>query len=132
MQWWMMLVRRHPAAAVRRLAILAGLGLATSLLAAAPALADDRPDGAELATAAGMLIVMMAFFVAAALAIVWARRNGEFAEPEEVKYHMLALAEDEPDYWDIGTREDDDEIDKLSGQGRGGQASPRQLASGTR
>ncbi len=109
---WMRHMRRRPGMVLGRLSVLVGLALALVFATAAPAFADDRPDGSELATAAGMMVVIMIAFIAAALGIWWAWRNGEFDEPEDVKYQMLAMADDEPDYWDMGRdRFDDDDDD---------------------
>lgn len=78
-------------------AMLAASGIL--LATAIPTLADDRPDGGELASAGPMMLVIGAFFVIAALGILWSWRNGELKEPEEVKYEMLDMCSDEEDYW---------------------------------
>ncbi len=113
MMHWQSLARRRPAEAARRLAILSTLAMLGALGAIAPAFADDRPDGAELATAFGMLVVIMIAFAAAGLGMVWAHRNGEFQEPEEAKYQMLAMVEDEVDFWDMGSHDDEEDDDIL-------------------
>lgn len=79
------------------------------MLAFTPVLADDRPDGAELATAGAMLVVIVVFFIAGIIGIWWSWSNGEFEEPEEVKYAMMVLVEDEVDYWGMGTHDEEDE-----------------------
>jgi hypothetical protein len=112
---------RRPFVMLRRQALLVGMAAVAVLASATPALADDRPDGAELATAGGMMAVIMLFFAAAGLGIWWAWRNGEFEEPEEVKYEMLGLVEDEPDYWDLGKHDHDDEDDEEP------EAAPKKL-----
>lgn len=110
---WTTFALRRPAEAWRRLGVLAGLAGMTALVALTPALADDRPDGSELATAAGMMIVIGLFFVVGGLGMWWSWRNGEFEEPEDIKYQMLAMAEDEPDYWGIGAHDRDaDDLDE--------------------
>jgi cbb3-type cytochrome oxidase maturation protein len=104
---WRTMARRRPAEALRRL-LLVGLGTAAvALVTTGPALADDRPDGAELATAGAMMVVIVVAFIAAGLGLVWSWKNGEYDEPEEIKYQMLATVEDEQDFWGMGTHDDD-------------------------
>jgi hypothetical protein len=89
--------------------VLATLAAAGMLLAVAlPALADDRPDGAELASAGPMMMVICIFFVVSALGILWSWNNGELKEPEEVKYEMLDMCSDEEDYWSTPEDEEDE------------------------
>jgi nitrogen fixation-related uncharacterized protein len=107
---WERLARRRPLVAASRLAILAGLTMGMTVALATPALADDRPDGAEMATAGGMMIVIMLAFIAAGLGLLWSWKNGEYEEPEEIKYHMLAISEDEPELWGVGTHDDEDDL----------------------
>lgn len=106
---WSRLARQRPVEAVRRLAILTALALATVVASAAPARADDLPDGSATATAIGVMIVIAAAFVAAGLGLVWSWKNGEYVEPEEIKYQMLAMVEDDPDFWEMGQHEDDED-----------------------
>jgi|GEM_PF-4329317 hypothetical protein len=100
------------------LAMLAAFSLL--LIVATPALADDRPDGAELASAGPMMVVICIFFVIAALGILWSWNNGELKEPEEVKYEMLDMCSDEEDYWSTPEDEEDDDedggLDKPTGE----------------
>ncbi len=105
------MANKHPLITLRRQATLVGLALVATLAATTPALADDRPDGAELATAGAMMIVIVIFFIAAGLAVWWSWQNGELEEPEEIKYQMLAMVEDEEDFWGLGTHDRDDEED---------------------
>lgn len=108
MMGWQRLATQRPAVALRRLAVLGGLAVVAAS-ATAPALADDRPDGAELATAGSMMVVIVAAFAVAGLALWWSWKNGEYEEPEEMKYQMLALVEDEPDFWEMGQHDEEDE-----------------------
>jgi cbb3-type cytochrome oxidase subunit 3 len=94
---------------LRRLIAITAWAAGLLLATAAPALADDRPDGAEMATASSMMVVIAVFFILSVLGIWFAWSNGEFHEPEEVKYHMLAMIDNEPDYWGIGSHDDDDD-----------------------
>ncbi len=119
---WSKLARQRPFAALRRLGVLAGLSIGAVLLAVTPVFADDRPDGSEMATAASMMVVITLFFIVAVVGIWWAWNNGEFAEPEETKYEMLAMTEDEIDYWGIGTHDDDLDEEEMS---------PRRLIAGS-
>ena len=109
---WARLTERHPYEALRRLLTLGGVALVAAFAATSPALADDRPDGAELATAGGMMVVIALAFVLAGLGLVWSWKNGEYDEPEEIKYQMMAMVEDEPDYWGMGLREAEDEAEE--------------------
>jgi len=118
---WGKLTRQRPFEALRRLGILAGLSVGAVLLAVTPVFADDRPDGSEMATAASMMVVIVLFFVVAVIGIWFAWNNGEFAEPEESKYEMLAMTEDETDYWGMGTHDDDLDEDE----------TPRRLIAGS-
>lgn len=106
---WGKLARQRPFEALRRLSILVSLAVGAGLFAVSPALADDRPDGSELATAGSMMVVIVLFFVTAVVGMWFSWGNGEFAEPEESKYEMLAMTEDEVDYWGMGTHDDDDD-----------------------
>jgi hypothetical protein len=110
----MQLAQRHPNEAFRQLVILMGLSLAGTFLGFEPVFADDRPDGAELATAGAMMVVIGIFFIAGILGIWWAWSHGEFEEPEEVKYSMLAMIENEPDYWGMGSHDNDEDEDTPS------------------
>ncbi len=110
MMGWTRLAQQRPGEAARRLAILTGLTLAMVVAGSAPALADDRPDGAEMATAGAMMVVIAIAFVMAALGLLWSWKNGEYDEPEEIKYQMLAMTEDEPDFWEMGTHEAEDDL----------------------
>ncbi len=118
---WGRFAQRHPWAAARRLGVLMALVLVALAGATAPALADDRPDGAENATAGSMMIVIMAAFAIAGLGLYWSWKNGEYNEPEEIKYQMLAQVEDEPDYWGMGTHDDEEYYE---------EEAPRQLIGG--
>ncbi|MBA3826170.1 MAG: hypothetical protein H0X24_20005 [Ktedonobacterales bacterium] len=109
---WERLAERHPYEALRRLLTLGGVALVAAFAATAPALADDRPDGAEMATAGSMMIVIAAAFVVAGLGLVWSWKNGEYDEPEEIKYQMMAMVEDEPDYWGMGAHDAEDEAEE--------------------
>ena len=110
---WKRFAARHPFAALRRLALLGGLTLVGVLATTTPALADDRPDGAEMATAGSMMVVICVAFAIAGLGLVWSWKNGEFDEPEEMKYQMMAMVEDEPDFWDMGMHDaEDDEVEE--------------------
>ncbi len=57
-----------------------------------------------------MVVIMIAF-------APWPPASGghgvtcEFDEPEDVKYQMLAMSDDEPDFWDMGRDRDDDDDD---------------------
>lgn len=109
---WRSLARRLLAEALWRL-LLVGLGTAVvALVTTTPALADDRPDGAEMATAGAMMVVIVIAFIFAGLGLLWSWKNGEYDEPEEIKYQMLATVEDEQDFWGMGTHDDewDDEV----------------------
>jgi|GEM_PF-3581593 len=108
---WTRLAGRRPFEAIRRLCILIGIALGGTLIGVTPALADDRPDGSELATAGSMMAVIVVFFIVGILGIWWAWSNGEFEEPEDVKYQMLAVVDDEVDFWGMGTHDDEDEDD---------------------
>lgn len=110
MLWLHRLQRHHSWMTIPRLAVLASLALLATFAGAGPAFADDRPDGAELATAGAMMVVIVIMFIAGVVGIWWSHGNGEFDEPEEVKYQMLAMVEDEVDYWDMGMHEQDDEL----------------------
>ncbi len=109
---WQRVTTRHPYVALGRLLTLGGLALVGAFAATAPALADDRPDGAEMATAGSMMIVIALAFVVAGLGLVWSWKNGEYEEPEEIKYQMMAMVEDEPDYWGMGTHDAEDELEE--------------------
>ncbi len=106
---WGRLARQRPLVAAGRLALLASLTAGMTLALATPALADDRPDGAEMATAGGMMVVIMLAFIIAGLGLLWSWKNGEYEEPEEIKYHMLAISEDEPELWGVGTHDDEED-----------------------
>ena len=105
---WRHVSQQAPRIALGRFAVLLGLALVAALFSISPAHAGEVPDGAETATAAAMMVVIGIFFIAAIVGIWWSHRNGEFEQPEEVKYEMLAMVEDEPDYWDMG-RDDEEE-----------------------
>jgi len=95
-----------------RRCVLATLAAAGMLFAVAiPAFAEDLPDGAELASAGPMMMVICVFFVVAAIGILWSWSNGELKEPEEVKYEMLDMCSDEEDYWSTPEDEEDNELD---------------------
>jgi cbb3-type cytochrome oxidase maturation protein len=110
MMGWTRLAQQRPGEAARRLAIMTGLTLVMAVASSAPALADDRPDGAEMATAGSMMVVISIAFVLAALALLWSHKNGEYDEPEEVKYQMLAVTEDEIDFWGMGTHDEEEDL----------------------
>ena len=74
-----------------------GLWFATS----GHALAHEGVGGDEYAAADIMLIVAMASFLTAALAVIWSIRNGELQNPEGMKYRMLDLALTDDDGDDI-------------------------------
>jgi nitrogen fixation-related uncharacterized protein len=59
---------------------------------ASPAFAHDGVGGDELAAADSMLIVAGVFVVMAGLGILWSIRNGEFRNPEGIKFNMLKTA----------------------------------------
>jgi len=109
---WERLAERRPNEALRRLVTLSGIALVAACAATTPALADDRPDGAEMATAGGMMLVIALAFVVAGLGLVWSWKNGEYDEPEEIKYQMMAMVEDEPDYWGMGLQDAEDEAEE--------------------
>lgn len=109
---WERLAERRPYEALRRLVTLGGIALVAACAATTPALADDRPDGAEMATAGGMMLVIALAFVVAGLGLVWSWKNGEYDEPEEIKYQMMAMVEDEPDYWGMGLQDAEDEAEE--------------------
>jgi cbb3-type cytochrome oxidase maturation protein len=106
---WNRLAARHPRVAAGRLALLSGLTLVASVALATPAFADDRPDGAEMATAGAMMVVIALAFAIAGLGLLWSWKNGEYEEPEEIKYHMLAITEDDPDFWGMGTHDTEED-----------------------
>jgi len=108
---WGTLARKRPYVAMRRLGTLTGMAIAASLIGVMPAFADDRPDGAELATASAMMVVIVLTFIVACVGVYWSWSNGEFEEPEEIKYEMLASVEDEVDFWGMGTHDDDASMD---------------------
>jgi nitrogen fixation-related uncharacterized protein len=101
---------RKPTQMLRRILAISSWVFGLTLATAGPALADDRPDGAELATASSMLIVIVIFFVIGAASIWWSWSNGEFEEPEEVKYTMLGMIEDEPNYWEVDRHDEEDDL----------------------
>ena len=105
---WGRFAQQRPWQAAQRLAILAGVALVAIVSSAGPALADDRPDGAEMATAGAMMVVIVLAFAVAGLGLWWSYKNGEYEEPEEMKYQMLALVEDDPDFWGMGTHEEEE------------------------
>ena len=105
---WGRFAQRHPWQAAQRLAILTGAAMAAIMFSATPALADDRPDGAEMATAGSMMVVIVIAFAVAGLGLWWSYKNGEYDEPEEMKYQMLALVEDDPDFWGMGTHDEEE------------------------
>ena len=110
-QWsmgWGRIAQLRPWVAARRLVILSGVALAAVIATASPALADDRPDGAEMATAGSMMVVIVLAFAVAWFGLWWSYKNGEYEEPEEMKYQMLALVEDEPDFWGMGTHDEEE------------------------
>lgn len=106
---WGRLARQRPLDAARRLAVMMGLALVAAIGSATPALADDRPDGSEMATAGAMMVVIVIAFIAAGIGFWWSYKNGEYTEPEEIKYQMLAMVEDEVDFWGMGTHDEEDE-----------------------
>jgi nitrogen fixation-related uncharacterized protein len=110
MMGWERLARQRPGVAVRRLALLTSLVVGMTVALGTPALADDRPDGSEMATAGGMMVVIMLAFIIAGLGLLWSWKNGEYEEPEEIKYQMLAISEDEPELWGVGTHDDEDDL----------------------
>lgn len=83
----------------QRLSIVLPTLIIALFATALPAFADDRPDGAELAGAWAMLVVIGGAFILACLGIYWSWKNGELNEPEEIKYTMLDMCDDEVDYW---------------------------------
>lgn len=76
----------------RKLVTVLGLVLIMLLAFASPAFAHDGVGGDELAAADSMLIVAGVFVVMAGLGILWSIRNGEFRNPEAVKFSMLKTA----------------------------------------
>lgn len=106
---WGRLAQQRPLEAACRLVVMTGLAFVAAIGSVTPALADDRPDGSEMATAGAMMVVIVIAFIAAGLGFWWSYKNGEYTEPEEIKYHMLAMVENEEDYWGMGTHDEEDE-----------------------
>ena len=79
---------------VRMMRLLLGLGGLLAVAAPSSAMAHDNLGGDELAATNWMLIGAIAVIVMGLLAGIWALRDGQFTNIEDIKYRMIDLSED--------------------------------------